>query len=222
MLKKFLFAAVICLLLLSAAVPALAHQPRFIKDEVKIEVKNPEISRAFYGELNGQPAVYEIKSDEPFKLYVGVLVPDISGIDKDVSARVTVPKGDFYEEIFNLNGENFEWKNFYEEFAGDDYWQGPEERIDAEAGIYFVTVSSPDDFGKYVLAIGETESFPLEEMANTLLTLPKLKKEFFGKSSLAIFNGRIGMFLGGFILVIVMIIAAVVLVVRKIKRKKIN
>jgi len=37
-----------------------------------VEVKNPEISQAFYGELKGRSAEFRIQSGTDFRLYVGV------------------------------------------------------------------------------------------------------------------------------------------------------
>ena len=56
-----------------------AHLPRLemTTNEV-IQVQNPEISQAFYGNLHGQPDIYEIKMDTGFLLYVSIVVPDLS------------------------------------------------------------------------------------------------------------------------------------------------
>jgi hypothetical protein len=158
-----------------------AHQPRIVEGTGVVEIKNPEISQAFYGALSGTPAVFEIKSDAPFRLYAGITVPAIQGAKTDKSVKVTVLDSDGVEkEVFFLNASR-EWKPFYEEFAGDDYFQGPEARVDASAGTYRITVSSPDNTGKYCLAIGETESFGVTDTLNAIVLLPTLKSWFFGK-----------------------------------------
>jgi len=43
------------------------------------------------------------------------------------------------------------------------------------AGAYTVVVTSPDNAGKSVLAVGKIEKFPPKEMARTIVALPKLK-----------------------------------------------
>jgi hypothetical protein len=60
---------------------ALAHQPRITEDRLT-QVPNPEISKAYYGKLTGEPDVYVINANESFDLYVNVLVPDIAGQKK--------------------------------------------------------------------------------------------------------------------------------------------
>ncbi len=218
--KKILLITAIFSLFLFSVPPALAHQPRFVREAKNIEVQNPDISQAFYGEFTGEPVVYEIKAEKSFELYIGLLVPDLSGIKKDVSAQVILQSETGEKEILNLDGQNYKWTKFFEEFAGDDYWQGPEGRKeDAEPGTYIVTVSRPGNFGKYVLAIGETESFPPGETIKTLWTLPALKKDFFNKSPWSAFNNKIGKYLGGFVLVLVIFVVAAVVIIKKITRR---
>ena len=215
-MKRIVFALIIIIFLLTGG-GVLAHQPRIVSQDL-VEVQNPEVSQAFYGELQGQPAFFRIASPEPFVLYLNLLVPDLVAIDKDVSARVYFQG----EEIFFLDGLGADWAYFFEEFAGDSYYQGPEVREEVEKGEYEVEVFSPDNQGKYVLAVGEKEEFPLGETVNTLLLLPKLKASFFDKSPLTAYFNLVGLFL----LVPVLIVLAVSLIafflIRKIKRKRTN
>lgn len=88
-------------------------------------VTNPEVSKAYYGELSGEPHIYRINASEPFDLYVNVLVPDIEGQKKDVSALV-IKNDDTAHPLATLDGLNFKWKQFFEPFGHDTYWMGPE------------------------------------------------------------------------------------------------
>jgi len=157
--------------------PASAHQPRLVETS-EITVVDPAVSKAYYGKLVGEPAVYTISADKPFALYVGVLVPDIAGQKKDVSA-VILKEG---EEIALLEGLGFEWKQFFEPFGNDTYWQGPEYKAQADAGTYEIRVWSSNNDSKYSLAIGEIEAFDFKETVNALTLIPQLKKDFFNKS----------------------------------------
>lgn len=167
----------ICVLFLLAGSVVFAHQPRLVESNFTL-VENPEVSQAFYGELKDEPDTYEIHTETQIRLYVGILVPDIENIGKDVSVEIS-KDNEFY---YLLDGVNFEWQPYYEEFAGDNYFKGPEFLSDGEPGIYILKVFSPDNQGKYVLVVGEKEEFPLNEMLNTLVILPRLKK-FFDKSA---------------------------------------
>lgn len=160
-------------------VPALtlAHQPR-ISESRLTQVPDPEISKAYYGELKGEPDVYFIEANEAFDLYVNVLVPDIEGQKKDVSV-VVLKDG---AELVVLDGLNFEWKQFYEPFGADTYWMGPEYKTRAEAGTYEIRVSSSGNDSKYSLAVGEIEAFDRKEGLKALTIIPELKKNFFNES----------------------------------------
>jgi len=216
-MKKIILISIGFLVLVVAG-SALAHQPRLVSDEKLIQVENPEVSQAFYGELKGEPVYYQIEAEENFSLYVGILSPQIEGADKDFSVEVN-KEG---EIIFLLDGLSHQWESFYEEFGGDYYYQGPDNKISAEAGLYTLKVFSPDNQGKYVLVVGEKEEFPLNEIIKTVKTLPKLKKDFFEKSPWGAFFNRIGLFLSIPILILITLVTIIILVFKRIKRKKSN
>lgn len=200
--------------------PAQAHQPNIVKSE-KTEINNPEISRAFYGELNGQPENFIVKSDKQFLFYINLLVPDIKNVRKDFKVEINKINSGEIRNIYTLNGENFNWQPYYEEFGGDNYFKGPEMEKQHDAGTYELRVFNPDNQGKYVLAIGKTESFSLGEIFRTIITLPILKKNFFERSPFTAYFNYTGIFL----LVILIIFALVVWFIfyfRKRKRNKIN
>ena len=176
---------------------AYTHQPKISNSE-KTFVKDPEISKAYYGKLEGEPHIYIINSDEDFNLYVNILVPDISGIDKDVS--VMIMKNN--EELHFLNGSEYQWRSFFEPFGGDSYWQGPEFDQKVTEGTYEIIVSSQDNHGKYSLAIGKIESFPVSEIINVLIVLPIIKQNFFNESPLTAYFNLSGVFLGFFVIII--------------------
>jgi Cu+-exporting ATPase len=177
--------------LVVGANPALAHQPRIVGNASSMDVKEPEISKAYYGELAGAPVLYEIRSDKEFTLYIGLLVPDVPGIETDVSADIWREA----ELLVTLDGLSHDWKAFYEPYGGDRYFQGPEYEGKVGPGCYEVKVYSADNAGKYVLAVGKVESFPPSEVIRTLRTLPALKRDFFERSSLTAYWNRVGLFM---------------------------
>lgn len=195
------FWIVICLMLFFAVTKVSAHQPRIVSGTYT-EIKSPEISQAFYGELNGQPELFGIRSDRPFRLYVGVLVPDIKNVSKDVSAKIF--KDD--QELYFLNASSSDWHSFYEEYGGDNYFWGPEYKADdstanklkgrqMEAGVYLIKLFSPNNTGKYILAVGDKEVFPPKEIIHAVAISPQLKTNFFEESILSIFYGRSALYL---------------------------
>lgn len=179
---------------LIAAGPAFAHQPRLVGDRPSIEVRDPEISQAFYARLAGNPQTYHIRSDVPLRLYVNLLVPDIPGIETDYEAVISRVREGGGEVLARLDGKTYAWRPFYEPFGGDHYKLGPEFDERVPAGAYTVVVTSPDNIGKYVLAVGKVEKFPPKEMARTIVALPGLKR-YFGKSPWTAFFNLSGVFL---------------------------
>jgi len=198
------------------ACPALAHNPRIVSGEGTLNIQKPEISQAFYGQLKGVPHVFEINSDIDFSLYVNILVPKLPDINKDISVLIFKElkwQAGQPKLIGTLKGSNYEWKEFYEPFTGDSYWQGPEFKQEAEPAKYTIYVMSScslpyvqglslyqldcKNTGKYSLAVGEDEKFPPSEILNTILLLPQIKKDFFNKSPWTAYFNRVGLFVLG-------------------------
>lgn len=169
---------------------AQAHQPRIIFDKPagEIKVENPELSQAFYDELKGEPRVYLINSAKGFNLYINLLVPLSSN-----------PQGRYFADIFSAkDGQDTlifstatlteqTWEQYYEEFGRDYYLKGPEYSAEVPAGEYKIKVYSQVNEGKYVLAVGQTESFDFQSLLNVYWQLPLLKMEFFKTSVLQFF-----------------------------------
>lgn len=199
----------------------LAHLPRIIEQEQTVEVINPEISQAFYGRLQGTPVQYEIHSDVDFLLYANMLVPDLPDVRTDLSATGTrIEKDGTVKIIFVLDGKDHAWESFYEPFAGDRYLKGPEFEKKAEPGTYRIEISNPGNSGKYVLAVGKTESFTFAETIHTGKVLPALKRDFFEKSPLSAYFNTIGLFLFVPLFVFLFILAFLIrLAIKKRKRQ---
>ncbi len=153
---------------------ALAHQPREVTSE-NIVVFKPEISKAYYGTLSGQSHFYTINKISSFDLYVNILVPFIEGAGKNIVVEIFRDN----RSLGILRPGEKDWKEFFEPFGHSTYWQGPEFKIRAEAGRYKILVQSKEANTRYVLAIGEIESFDWKEGLNAILLIPELKRNFF-------------------------------------------
>jgi hypothetical protein len=64
------------LLTLILASSVLAHQPRITENGIT-NVRDPEVSKAYYAQLSNEPQVYVISATGSFQLYVNILIPDI-------------------------------------------------------------------------------------------------------------------------------------------------
>lgn len=157
-------------------------------------MREPGVSQAFYARLAGHPQTYTIRTQTPLRFYVDILVPDVPQIGTDYEAVISRNEDSGDCVLARLDGRNYAWRPFYEPFGGDHDKLGPEYDENVPAGAYTVVVSSPDNRGKYVLAVGKIEKFPPNEMVRTIFALPKLKK-YFGKSPLTAFFNLSGAFL---------------------------
>jgi hypothetical protein len=192
---------------------ASAHLPRIVTNNAITVISDPGISQAFYGNLTGQPAVYTLNSDSTPELYIQILLPDLPNPDFRTLAVLTQNN----TIISVLDGSTYNWTSWHEDFANDDYWQGPNITITA-SGNYTITVTNTNNLGKYVLVIGNKESFPPVEMIKALMIMPQLK-EFMGKSSMQAYNNRIGLYYYTMILIIALIIS-IAIIPRKRKKKE--
>jgi len=147
-----------------------AHQPKLINYSPSIDnphnIADPEISKAYYSKLTGEPHYYQIKSNEQFLFYTGILSPKVSSAYEWFSLDVIDKDNNI---IYQADGSSFDWKAWYEPYARDDYWKGPEIGLETnkefktsfplEAGTYFIKVYNENNIGHYSLAVGEAEFF---------------------------------------------------------------
>jgi len=212
-MKKIIF-AVLAVFIFPLFVSA--HSPTIVREETT-QVKDPEISQAFYGQLNGHPHYFVIDSDEEFDLYTGIFVPDIPGAETDFSAEVIKIDGEKREVIGVLNGKSFDWEPLFEPFAGDDYFRGPDFSLQVPAGQYKIMVYNQSFRGKYTLVIGQKESFSPIVLGKMLITLPVLKMGFLDKSFYSVFLNYIGL---GFLIILAILFGAIKLIRRKRKESE--
>ena len=216
-MKKIIFVALLFTIL--SPISVSAHQPRLVEQNTTV-VQDPEVSQAFYGQLQGEPQYYKISSGINFDFYINILVPDLPNSTQDFSVAVTKIVNGQDENLTLLDGQNYQWQYFFEDYAGDGYYKGPEYRAKLAPGDYTLKVFNPDNQGKYSLAIGQKESFPPSEMLHTLLVLPELKTQFFDKPFYLIFYNRVGLYLGALISVLAAVVIGIIFIIRAAKRRK--
>ena len=150
--------------------PLQAHQPKLINYSPTIDnphaVIFPEISKAYYSKLTGQPHYYVINSEDDFLFYTSILSPKINEEPSRFSLEVF--DGD-QNIVYKVDGSNFEWTAWYEPYARDWYWKGPEIGVESgkefqtsftiDAGTYYIKVFNENNIGHYSLAVGEAEFF---------------------------------------------------------------
>ncbi len=185
-MQRILISSFLFLVAFASPLVVSAHQPKIVNNGVPVVIEQPEISKAYYGQLQGEPQVFKIHALSTFKFYMNVLVPDVAGAKKDVSAALvttTSPE----KPVAIIDGITATWTPFFEEFARDDYFKGPEFRSELPAGTYEIRVWSSNNDSAYSLAIGEEESFSLSETISAFVTIPQIKSFFFHKPAYSAF-----------------------------------
>ena len=162
-----------------------AHQPKLIKyspsSNEPHDVTEPEISKAYYGKLGGEAHYYKIKSETEFSFYVGITVPKIDDNIKWISLEVYDQNNNL---IFEEDGKDYSWKVWYEPYARDWYWIGPQigthnnkefkESLKLKAGTYLIKVFNNDNQGSYSLAVGDIEFFGANILEKIFIWAPIL------------------------------------------------
>ncbi len=200
-----------CSLAFFLPLTASAHQPRIVSGRGPVVVAEPEVSRVYYGKLNGAEQWFRISSSRTFELYLGILSPKVAGAVTDTRVLLfkdTVRNGEDKVTpaglIKELNWPYTEWHDYYENFGGDWYLRGPEFRKILPAGDYAAVVTRKGEpgEGRYALAIGGQEKFPPPEIIKALILLPKLKASFFDKSPWTAYFNLAGLYLAALILIL--------------------
>ena len=168
---------------------AVAHIPQMVAPEsprTLLQIDDPTISKAYYGNLVGFPHTYQLVSNEPFLLDIEILVPDIERAENIVSGIVVqqLDRGGV-TEVVRLPASDASWESFNEPYGNDDYRQGGSFETELEAGSYLIEMSTPRNIGPYIFVIGELEDFSELGYFETVRRIAEVKA-FFGKSKFAV------------------------------------
>ena len=186
-MKKICTSLIITLLLIIVIKSSEAHQPVLNSEKSNSEepyiIEEPEVSKAFFAELKGEPHYYRIDSNTKFKFYAGITTPKIDNCPLTKKFSFDVLDSDF-ELIKKKDGEKFNWWAWYEKHGEKWYWIGPEvgekfkSNRDYNKGTYYIRVFNQNNTGQYVLAVGDIESFPISVIIKMLFTLPSINSAF--------------------------------------------
>ncbi len=179
-------------LLLLLFTHAYAHKPVLNKNstyppDAPYEIEDPEISKAIYSTLSGNPHYYRIQSDVNFDFYAGILAAKIGECALDSKFSFEVLDSEFHR-IDLADGENFEWIPWYEEYGKQWYWNGPEigenflsDRV-YKAGTYYIKVFNETNTGQYIMAVGDIEKFSFTDIVGLLFSMGDIENEFWNPS----------------------------------------
>ncbi len=188
MKEKIFTSLVIILSVILVLKSAEAHQPVLNSEKSSSEekpyiIEEPEVSKAIFAELKGEPHYYRIDSNTKFKFYAGITTPKIDNCPLTKKFSFDVLDSEF-ELIKKKDGENFNWWPWYEKHGEKWYWIGPEigeefkSNREYNEGTYYIRVYNQTNTGQYVLAVGDIESFPISVIIKMLFTLPSINSAF--------------------------------------------
>ncbi len=163
----------IFLLLIITVNPVMAHK-LISHDEshrdfqTALHIPDHKISWAIYENLGANEAkYYSFEAKEGDSLYVGIVVPKITGLEEYSPVLIFVDAteengvmNEFKMEKFIYEGD-YPGKEFYEPFGQVTYWERQEATVKIpHDGKYFLIVTDEkNQSGKYSLAIGTIEDF---------------------------------------------------------------
>ncbi|MDC3360587.1 hypothetical protein OAY84_03015 [Candidatus Thioglobus sp.] len=171
---------------------SIAHKPVMNENssypaDAPYEIEEPEISKAIYSTLTGEPHFYRIESETDFNFYAGILAAKIGECTLEEKFSFEVLDSDFHP-LFMADGENFEWTPWYEEYGKQWYWNGPEvgknflsDRV-FKAGTYYIRVFNNSNTGQYIIAVGDIEKFSFTDIVGLIFSMGKIEDEFWDPS----------------------------------------
>ena len=179
---------IITFLFIFSYTQAYAHKPVLNENstypaDAPYEIEEPEISKAIYSTLTGDPHYYRIQSDVDFDFYAGILAAKIGECALERKFSFEVLDSEFHN-IDVADGENFKWTPWYEEYGKQWYWNGPEigknflsDRI-YKAGTYYIKVFNSNNTGQYIMAVGDIEKFSFTDIIGLIFSLGDIEDEF--------------------------------------------
>jgi hypothetical protein len=172
------------LVLAAVAIPAAAAMP-IVNDSTRayevIVVDAPVSSQIVYlGELEGYPEMYEINAGEPFTLYAEVhQLATEPLIPFSLIAVRQNDRGGGVREVARVHTSDSSWQRSVDPRYNIPLAAATPISISVEPGVYRVEVSTPENFGRYMLRLG---TLPVNDGFFTELAHIRAVQEFFGIS----------------------------------------
>jgi dipeptidase E len=170
-----------------------------------VQISNPETSQAFFDELKGQPRNYFFNSDKDFELFIDFSIP-VGDADRTYSYSADIfslNDSGVAQQVASAGGSVLDWQESYDSLIREYYYKSPDLSQQLPAGKYKIEVHSAgpvlpadagateqataDNYGKYVLRVGNKSIGGILPVLNIYWQLPMLKLVFFKTSVLQFF-----------------------------------
>jgi hypothetical protein len=118
---------------------------------------SPEVQRLVVGELDGYPEMIEVTSDTEFTLTLNLRSVPSSTLPTfgAIVVRVVEPRG--VEEVVRLKPQDADWDLVRDPLSKLRYQAGALYEETMASGTYRVEISTPDNFGQYMVMVGREE-----------------------------------------------------------------
>ncbi len=204
LLSTFIFATVFCALVESG----LAYNPSINETVIPYQIyviDNDIKTRSEYlGTLKGDPHMYEFTLGAP-----STLMLTLTQLKADTPipfSLITVKQNNHNAgvvEVGRLRAKDAVWEATFDRGLGLRFLAGQAFEAELTPGVYRVEVSTPDNFGSYMLTVGNNPKSP-----GYFATLGDVRtiQRFFGKSFFAVFKSSYVYFPLGILLIVGFII----------------
>jgi hypothetical protein len=143
---------------MASAFEAVPVSPRIPYDAITIDSRIATL-RSYLGELTGDPHMYEFTIGESQTLALKIKQKDGELLPLSVIIVKARDNDRGVREIGRVSGQaSTSWQSVYDGGLGIPLVEGETFTADLEAGVYRVEVSTPENIGKYLLAIGKEDS----------------------------------------------------------------
>lgn len=141
-----------------SAFEAVSVSPRIPYEAITIDPRIATL-RSYLGELTGDPHMYEFTIGESQTLALKIKQKDVELLPLSVIIVKARDNDRGVREIGRVSGQaSTSWQYVYDGLLGLPLIEGESFTIELEAGVYRVEVSTPENVGKYLLAIGTEDS----------------------------------------------------------------
>ncbi len=171
--------------------------------EVFFVETNIQEESEYLGELDGSPHMYEFRIEDGAKLTLTLF--QSLGNESTPFSLIIVRENDNkkgVKEVGRLKGKDTNWSMYKDKVLGVKLSQSESFVTDIGAGVYRVEVSTPDNFGKYMLVVGEE---PYSDGYFATLGDVRMIQKFFGHSIFSMLRSSYIYYPLGIILLIILI-----------------
>lgn len=166
-----------------------AYVPGFVSKE-GVVVNEPLRANRFFGELHEESAVFRFSLKEGGIIYLNLMTPvSVDGGGKFDAVIVNESAGTVTAV---LEAGALAWQSYRDTSIGEDFLRGPELNMTVPAGEYRIVVTSQGNIGKFVLQIGQDESFSIGDYFALYKMGPTLKRVFFDSARFSFFTSIVG------------------------------